>query len=88
MSYSYAQERPFVFTEDGQVNFLAIRDEANRLCNLAGAVDVIHLMKVGTVDTFQTLACIDRWVDLKEFRWANQDYATQRHILQRIERNA
>ena len=38
MSYDYAVERPKLFTEEGQVLFLAIRDQAKKLVEYAGAV--------------------------------------------------
>lgn len=65
MSYDYATQRPFVFTEEGQKDFLKIRDTARDLLEEAGAVTSQKLMCV-TGDTWNMLACIDRLVELGE----------------------
>ena len=67
MSYSYQEQRANVFTEDGQVMFLRIRDEAKRLLEESGAVTCGKLM-VGSGDSWVMLACIDRLVELGELR--------------------
>ena len=64
MSYSYATEREKVFTEDGQVMFLKIRDKARSLIEQAGAVTAGNLMVTG--DGWTALACMDRLVELGE----------------------
>ena len=67
MSYSYATQRPVVFTEAGQVMFLRIYDSARDLIKTAGAVRADKLiMAAGTCDTWDVLACIDRLVELGE----------------------
>jgi hypothetical protein len=65
MSYDYKNEKPEIFTEDGQVMFLKIRDEANRLVGLSGCVMMGKLL-VGTGDSWTMLACVDRMVELGE----------------------
>jgi hypothetical protein len=55
--YSYATERAAIFTEDGQRMFLAIRDKANELLDLAGAVSSGTLICVSG-DTWSMLACM------------------------------
>jgi hypothetical protein len=62
--YDYAIERKGLFTEDGQVKFLEVRDAVHTLLNSAGAfrMDALHV----TGDSWLTLACIDRLVELKE----------------------
>ena len=65
MSYVYQTQRPFVFTERGQVDFLKIRDKAQELLEEAGAVSCQKLMCV-TGNSWDMLACIDRLVELKE----------------------
>lgn len=65
MSYQYATQRAFVFTEEGQRDFLKIRDTARDLLEDAGAVTSQKLMCV-TGDTWDMLACIDRLVELGE----------------------
>lgn len=68
MSYDYKTQRPFVFTEDGQVMFLKIRDKAQELLKVAGAVMSGNLIACTTGDTWNMLACIDRLVELGELR--------------------
>lgn len=66
MSYSYATQRPNVFTEDGQIMFLKIRDQAKALIAKAGAATSEKIMSGCTGDTWNMLACIDRLVELGE----------------------
>lgn len=66
MSYRYAEQRPHVFTEEGQVMFLAIRDKAKELVARSGAVTSGKLMGCTTGDAWHMLACIDRLVELGE----------------------
>lgn len=65
--YSYAEQRKNVFTEDGQLMFLKIRDRAKMFLADAGACTASALMKgLGGGDSWSMLACIDRLVELKE----------------------
>jgi hypothetical protein len=64
--YSYASERPFVFTEEGQGMFLKIRDNAARLLREAGAVRMQELIAGNTGTNWSMLACVDRLVELGE----------------------
>jgi hypothetical protein len=66
MSYSYEKLRGSVFTEDGQVMFLKIRDNAKALLAKSGAVTSGKLMGGCTGDSWTMMACIDRLVELKE----------------------
>lgn len=65
MSYSYEREKPTLFTESGSVAFMKVRDEVNRLLEQAGAFRQTHL-SVSAVDSWTTLACLDRMVELGE----------------------
>jgi hypothetical protein len=65
-SYDYQIQRPFVFTEEGQVMFLAIRDKAQKLLKQSGAVMAGHLFTTG--DVWNMFACIDRLVELGELQ--------------------
>lgn len=79
--YNYETERPYVFTDEGQRRFLKVRDEANRLYDLAGAVRVDKLL-LGGGDSWKMLALIDRLVELEEFHYVyHKDAAKQYHIL-------
>lgn len=66
MAYNYATERGWVFSEDGQVTFLKIRDAAKKFIDQAGAVTSGKLLGVSSGDAWHMLACIDRLVELKE----------------------
>ncbi len=66
MSYNYAIERPFIFTEEGQVKFLEIRDRAVKLLRQTGAIQCGHLINGSSGDSWSLLACVDRLVELKE----------------------
>lgn len=64
MPYSYQTERPNIFTESGQVHFIEVRDKINKLLDTAGAFRMDKLSVSG--DSWLTLACVDRMVELKE----------------------
>ncbi len=66
MSYHYKDWRDKVFTEDGQVMFLQIRDNAKRLIAQSGVTLSGKIMGGVTGDSWVMLACIDRLVELKE----------------------
>lgn len=66
--YDYNTERPWVFTEDGQVMFLSIRDKVNRLLDQAGAVRMQEAIAGTTGSVWKMLACVDRMVELGELR--------------------
>lgn len=68
MSYNYQTERPYIFTEDGQVMFLKIRDQANRLIKEAGAASMGQIVNNCTGSSWSMLACVDRLVELGELR--------------------
>lgn len=68
MPYDYATERPAIFTEDGQVMLLKIRDNAARLIQAAGAVRFQEMTANVVGDSWTMLACVDRLVELGELR--------------------
>jgi hypothetical protein len=68
MSYSYKEQRQYVFTEEGQVKFLKIRDTASRLLGKSGAVTCERLLDAISGDSWNTLACLDRLVELGELK--------------------
>jgi hypothetical protein len=65
MIYNYQIQRARIFTEEGQIMFLKIRDMAKKLSKQSGAVMCDKLLCV-TGDTWDMLACVDRLVELKE----------------------
>jgi len=66
--YTYEIERPKLFTEEGQVMFLQIRDNVKALTKVAGAVRAQEAWKGVGGDGWLMLACLDRLVELREIR--------------------
>ncbi len=66
--YNYQTEKPKLFTEDGQVMFLRVRDQVKTLLNTAGAVRAQEALKNASGDSWMMLACLDRLVELREIR--------------------
>jgi hypothetical protein len=64
MSYNYQTEKPNLFTESGQIKFLEVRDKVKALLQQTGAFRMDYLSVSG--DSWATLACVDRLVELKE----------------------
>ena len=77
--YEYEKEKAWVFTEDGQVMFLRIRDNAGRLIKQAGAARMDKIMAGCTGDSWHMLACIDRLVELGELREVKQEGVPGQH---------
>jgi len=81
MSYSYAEERPWLFTEAGQVALLKVRDNAHRLLKRAGAFKTFKATAgVSVGDSFKLLSLIDRLVELDELRCVNKGVAGQDEV--------
>jgi hypothetical protein len=68
MSYSYLKERPRIFTEKGQVEFLKVRDRVNQMLCDSGAFMMQNAWKPITGDTWMMMAYVDRLVELGEIR--------------------
>ena len=69
MSYQYQAERPWLFTEEGQVALLKARNKALRLLDEAGAFMSFSALKgVDYPDTFRAMALLDRMVELGDIR--------------------
>jgi hypothetical protein len=66
MSYNYQTEKAFIFTEDGQVMFLKIRDHIKNLLKVAGCFTSGKAMNDIPGDVWSKMACIDRLVELGE----------------------
>jgi hypothetical protein len=64
--YNYLNEKGKIFTEDGQVLFLAIRDNAQRLCQVAGCATMEKIIAGNCGDSWVMLACVDRLKELGE----------------------
>jgi hypothetical protein len=68
MSYKYEDHRANIFTENGQVMFLKIRDRAHALIETAGAARLSNIISGVCGDSWDMLACVDRLVELGEIR--------------------
>ena len=66
--YNYRDERSNLFTEEGQVLFLSIRDRVKSLLFTSGAVRMGHAISDSTGITWMMLACVDRMVELGELQ--------------------
>jgi hypothetical protein len=66
MPYHYQDHRAWLFTEDGQVTFLKVRDKTKELLALAGACQSGKMTAGLTGDSWCHLACVDRLVELGE----------------------
>ena len=66
MPYNYQTERARLFTEEGQRDFLKVRDEAKRLLKIAGAFRQMEVLDVISGDSWFQIACVDRLVELGE----------------------
>jgi hypothetical protein len=81
MSYCYQEERPWLFTEEGQVALLKVRDNAQQLLKKAGAFKTFSATAgVRACDSFKLLAVIDRLVELEELRCVNKGVAGQDEV--------
>lgn len=69
MSYSYREERPWLFTEEGSICLIQARDAALKLLAEAGAFrSLAPLRKVNYGDTWKGLAILDRMVEMGDIR--------------------
>lgn len=81
VTYNYTTERAWVFTEQGQPVFLAIRDRAKLLLNAAGACTLGRLIEGQTGDSFHLLACVDRLAELGEIAYVDTHGWKQDHVI-------
>ncbi len=68
MAYNYETEKKEIFTEEGQRQFLQIRDTVQDLLKKAGAVRMEEATARVTGNSWTHLACVDRLVELGEIR--------------------
>ena len=66
--YIYQREKPGIFTYEGQILFLKIRDNIQRLFEIAGAARLREITSGCTGSTWTMLACIDRLVEIGEIK--------------------
>ena len=66
--YNYLVEKPKIFTEQGQEEFIKVRDRAKRLLNEAGASKMFSALEDVSGDVWTMMAYVDRLVELGEIR--------------------
>jgi hypothetical protein len=73
--YQYEKEKSAIFTEEGQKNFLAIRDHVLKLLDEAGACNMNKAAFGADVTgcTWFMMACVDRLVELGEIKEVLRD---------------
>lgn len=80
MSYNYEDEKSKIFTEQGQIMFLQIRDKIQQLLKVAGAVRMNEAISGSTGSSWTMLACVDRLVELKEIHEVTNNVAGQHRV--------
>jgi hypothetical protein len=80
VAYSYSEEKHKIFTEEGQVKFLQVRDKAKHLLKEAGALKMFPLLNCISGDTWEMMAYVDRLVELGEIREVTTSAAGQDRV--------
>ena len=78
--YNSHEKKKTLFTEESQVKFLKIRDKAQELLKVAGAFRMQEVMLGVTGSTWETMACVDRLVELNEIQELPRQCAGQHRI--------
>ncbi len=76
--YNYKEQRNKIFTDEGQKDFLKLRDKVNKLLDISGAFMIENVLGVN-VNTDMTLTCIDRIVELGEIIEIKRDGVFAQH---------
>jgi hypothetical protein len=80
MSYHYEEQKPRLFTEEGQVLFLRVRDAAQALLKTSGAFMADAIFgRSGGGETWMMLASLDRMVELGELVEIDQGRVAGQH---------
>ena len=65
--YKYQDLKPTIFTEEGQMVFLEIRDTVKKILKQSGAISMGSAMS-GAGDSWKRMACVDRLVEIGELK--------------------
>lgn len=68
MGYDYQTQRPWLFTEEGQLDLLKTRDHIQCILKVSGAVMMANCFKGLTGDSWNMLAIVDRLVEIGDLR--------------------
>ena len=77
--YIYLELKPKLFTENGQVMFIKVRDNIKKLLELSGAVSMSKAISSIGGDSWELMACVDRLVELKEIKEITGDNVAGQH---------
>lgn len=68
MGYNYQIERPWIFTEEGQVGLLRVRDHVQSVLKKSGAIKMGNCWPpcLGVGDSWKMLALVDRLVESED----------------------
>lgn len=72
IEYSYTNHRKKIFTDEGQREFLKVRDRVEQLLEEAGAFMMFSALKGRCGNCWDMMAYIDRLVELDEIREISQ----------------
>lgn len=72
--YKYEDHRHKIFTDDGQREFLKVRDNVNRLLEDAGAFKITKAFKGLSGNGWTLMAYVDRLVELREIEELTNEY--------------
>jgi len=82
--YNYEKIKPEIFKEENQKLFLAIRDQIFKKLKICGAITLKYAIqmppKIGCMDSFTAMACVDRLVELGEIKEIPTSGPTQNKI--------
>lgn len=70
--YNYEEEKPYLFTDAGQRDFLKVRDNVKRILKIAGCARMQEAISGMCGSTWHHLAMVDRLVELGEIRELEQ----------------
>jgi hypothetical protein len=75
MSYNYKEIRPYLFTEEGQLDFIKVRDKVKELLKSAGAFQIGNILSMSGLhgDAWQRIACVDRLLEIGEIKEIARD---------------
>lgn len=77
--YDYKDLKSKIFTDEGQKEFLKVRDNVFSLLAKSGAVSMDKAMSAVTGDTWTSMSYVDRMVELGEIREINIPNAMGQH---------
>lgn len=77
--YNYNEMKPQIFTEEGQVTFLKIRDNVHKILKVSGAVRMEEAIRESHGDIWFRIACVDRLVELGEIREVTMNNEAGQH---------